>query len=192
MTAARRTPRPEVRIPASKLSVNITWMLQQLRSPGSCSPSFQIDRQAKECHTPRRNANIKAALEHFHVFSKFPSGPISRDIAILSLQYPISRDTFSGRSAALPNWCDTLHWYLVSHTHICAIPHFATYRSIIVRYPMQTSTKKLCDTIAPSIARYGKSFCWASKASSPRMSTAISGNSGMFILTTGLMKAHWR
>ena len=27
------------------------------------------------------------------------SGPISRDIAILSLRYPLSRDTFSGRSA---------------------------------------------------------------------------------------------
>ena len=25
-----------------------------------------------------------------------------------------------------------LNWYLVSHRHICAIPHFATYRTIIV------------------------------------------------------------
>ena len=32
-------------------------------------------------------------------------------------------------------------WYLVSHRHICAIPHFATYRAIIMRYPMKTSTK---------------------------------------------------
>ena len=31
--------------------------------------------------------------------------------------------------------------HLVSHRHICAIPHFATYRAIIVRYPTKTSTK---------------------------------------------------
>ena len=27
------------------------------------------------------------------------------------------------------------HWCSVLHRHICAIPHFATYRAIIVRYP---------------------------------------------------------
>ena len=35
--------------------------------------------------------------------SRNPSGPISRDIAILSLRYPISRDTFSGRLVAPQN-----------------------------------------------------------------------------------------
>ena len=54
-------------------------------------------------------------------------------------------------------------WYLVSHRHICAIPHFATYRAIIVRYLTKTSTKEFCDTIAASIARYEKYRCWASK-----------------------------
>ena len=51
---------------------------------------------------------------------------------------------------------------LVSHTHICAIPHFAAYRAIIVRYPTTTSTKDICDTIATCIARYEKYRCWAS------------------------------
>ena len=37
--------------------------------------------------------------------------------------------------------------YLVSHRHICAVPHFATYRAIIVRYPIKTSTKEFCNTI---------------------------------------------
>ena len=54
-------------------------------------------------------------------------------------------------------------WYLVSYRHICAIPHFATYRAVIVRYPTKTSTKEFCDTIARSIARYEKYRCWASK-----------------------------
>ena len=52
--------------------------------------------------------------------------------------------------------------YLISHRRICAIPHFATYRAIIVRYPIKTSTKEFCTT-ATSIARYGKYRCWASK-----------------------------
>ena len=47
-----------------------------------------------------------------------------------------------------PKWCDTPHWFLILHRHIRAIPHFATYLAIIVRYPIKTSTKKFCDTIA--------------------------------------------
>ena len=92
------------------------------------------------------------------------SGPKLRDTAILSLRYSISRDTFPGRSALPPKWCDTPPWYLVSHRHISAIPHLATYRAIPVRYPIKTSTKSFCDTIATSIARYEKYRCWVSKA----------------------------
>ena len=32
-----------------------------------------------------------------------------------------------------------------------------------MRYPIKTNTKKFCDTIATSIARYEKYRCWASK-----------------------------
>ena len=84
------------------------------------------------------------------------SGPISRDTAILSLRYPISRDTFLGRLALPQNGAIPPSWYLVLHRHICAIPRFATYRAILVRYPIKTSTKVFCDTIAASIARYEK------------------------------------
>ena len=52
-------------------------------------------------------------------------------------------------------------WYLVSHRHISAIPHFAMYRAITVRYPIKTSTKEFCDAIAASIARYEKYRYWA-------------------------------
>ena len=66
-----------------------------------------------------------------------------------------------------PKWCDTKPpWYLVSHRHICAIPRFTTYRTIVVRYHLtKTSTKEFGDTIAASIARYEKYRCWASKCS---------------------------
>ena len=53
--------------------------------------------------------------------------------------------------------------YLILDRRIRAIPHFATHRAIIVRYPIKTSTKEFCDTIATSIARYEKYRCWASK-----------------------------
>ena len=62
-----------------------------------------------------------------------------------------------------PKWCDTPPWYLILHRHIRAIPHFATYRAIVVRYPIKTSTKQFCHTIATSIARYEKYRCSASK-----------------------------
>ena len=47
---------------------------------------------------------------------------------------------------------------MVLHKHIGAIPQFATYRAIIVRYPIETSTKEFCETIATSIARDMKSI----------------------------------
>ena len=63
---------------------------------------------------------------------------------------------------ALPKLCDTPSWYLVSHRHICAIPHSATYRAIIVRYPpppqKKKSTKQFCYTMATSTARCEKYF----------------------------------
>ena len=71
------------------------------------------------------------------------SGPIFRDTAILSLRYPISRDTFSGR-LGLPKNGAIPPWHLVSHRRVCAIPHFATYRAIIARYP----TKKTRNSFA--------------------------------------------
>ena len=37
-----------------------------------------------------------------------------------------------------PSWCATPHCYLVSHRHICAIPHVAMYCAIVVRYPPPT------------------------------------------------------
>ena len=71
-------------------------------------------------------------------------------------------------------------WYLVLHRHICAIPHFATYRAIVVRYPIKTSTKMFCDTIATRIARYEKYRCWASKYRNRRRKKACEGPNSLF------------
>ena len=85
-----------------------------------------------------------------------PTGPISRDVAMLSLRCPIPRDTFSRSLAAPQSGAIPLSpWCLVSHRHICAIPHCATYRAIIVRYPIKKN-KQFADTLATSIARCEK------------------------------------
>ena len=86
-----------------------------------------------------------------------------RDNKILKVQILLSSNfvvivqapIFLGGAIALhQNGAFPPSWYLVSHRHICAIPHFATYREIIMRYPIKTSTKEFCDTIATSIVRY--------------------------------------
>ena len=85
---------------------------------------------------------MKRLLERFclHVFPSenamlcILSGPISRDIAIVSLRYPLSRDTFSA-IPAIPQQG--------------AIPLFGAlfYTDISVRYPnLQHIARYLCDT----------------------------------------------
>ena len=64
-----------------------------------------------------------------------------------------------------PKLCDTPPPLVLSFSQAyCAIPHFATYRAITVRYPIKINTKDFCDTIATSIARYETYRCWASKS----------------------------
>ena len=66
----------------------------------------------EDAHTKSRDNRLIQLEEVFHAFSFFSSpttnlyhlsGPISRDTAILSLRYPISRDAFSGRLALPQN-----------------------------------------------------------------------------------------
>ena len=94
---------------------------------------------------------LRRVLSRF--FEEVLSGPILRNTAILSLRYPLSRDTFSAIPAIPQQGAIPPFGALFLHRHISTIPHFATYRAILVRYPRKTSTKKFCDTIAESIAR---------------------------------------
>ena len=84
------------------------------------------------------------------------SGPISRDIAILSLRYPISRDTCLREVSTPPKRCDTLPPLPLGFTlvHLCNTP-FCNISRDICAVPHKTSTTN-CDTIAASIARYEK------------------------------------
>ena len=55
--------------------------------------------------------------------------------------YPMLRDSFLREVSTLLEWCDTPSWHLASQRHICAIPHFATYRAILVRYLIKIARK---------------------------------------------------
>ena len=68
------------------------------------------------------------------------SGPISRDIAGLSLHYTISRATFFRENSSPPKWC--LAHSLTKNTSV-QYPIFATYRAIIVRDAQYKTSMKV-------------------------------------------------
>ena len=105
-------------------------------------------------------------MNFFNLRALRASGPISCDIAMLSLRYAPYRAILCKGSYHSPKRVRYHHppWYLVLHRHICAIPHFATNRVITVRYPIKISTKEFCNTIATNIVRYEEYRCWASRA----------------------------
>ena len=110
-------------------------------------------------------------MQGLHLQGRELGGPISRDTAILSLRYPISRDTFSRMLAAPPN---TVRYppLVLSFTqaHLCDTP-FCNVSRDNCAIPHKTSTKDFCDTIATSIARYAKYRCWASWEESKKQGT---------------------
>jgi hypothetical protein len=59
-TAAKTTPRPKTVI-RPVIDVDLTWLLAHL--DGELRASFAIDRTGPECHTPRRNPEVEAALQ---------------------------------------------------------------------------------------------------------------------------------
>ena len=70
------------------------------------------------------------------------SGPISHDIAIVSLRSPPIARYFLSHPSNPPTGCDTPLWCLVLHRHISAIPQLATYRAMLVRYPPPRKHRK--------------------------------------------------
>jgi hypothetical protein len=57
ITTTDKSPRPETRV-VDPIEVNVTWLLRD-------AAAFKIDRSAKSCRTPRRNADVEAALRAF-------------------------------------------------------------------------------------------------------------------------------
>ena len=83
-----------------------------------------------------------------------------------------------------PKWCDIRPWYLVLHRHICAIPHSATSRAIIVRYPVKQARKNFA-ILSPQVsAQYEKYRCCASQVSSPILFSGFSGPLSRWPLTS--------
>lgn len=68
VTSTKSSPLPDVTI-HEPVDVTITWLLQQLAATGVCD--FKIDRLAKACYTPRRNAETEAAATFFAAFDSW-------------------------------------------------------------------------------------------------------------------------
>lgn len=66
-TASESPPRPSARVPAAEFEVDITFLLQHLNGE-DLAARFTIDREQSGCRTPRRNAEVEAALSHFVMF----------------------------------------------------------------------------------------------------------------------------
>eukprot|EP01094_Clydonella_sp_ATCC50884_P007981 TRINITY_DN1724_c0_g1_i1.p1 TRINITY_DN1724_c0_g1~~TRINITY_DN1724_c0_g1_i1.p1 ORF type:complete len:931 (+),score=378.48 TRINITY_DN1724_c0_g1_i1:35-2794(+) len=62
MTSSDANPYKKEQI-LPRVQVDLTWLLQQLGD--DLTLRFAIDRSAKSCHTPRRNADVGGALEFF-------------------------------------------------------------------------------------------------------------------------------
>ena len=98
-----------------------------------------FSRKFRYTGTSAKTALLKTAL-----FSL--SGPISRDIAILSLRCPILRDTFSGRLAAPQNGAISPSVVSFTRAHLrgtpfcnisrdnCAIPHTSKHAGVLRCY----------------------------------------------------------
>ena len=63
ITSAKQSPRPEVKKPAAKLQVNVSWLFRNLKNDKAV-PGFTVDRLAKHCKTPRRNGDVDQAYNH--------------------------------------------------------------------------------------------------------------------------------
>ena len=85
------------------------------------------------------------------------SGPISRDTGYYRCDTPYRAILFKGGWRS-PKMVRYPPWYLVSQRHICAIPHFATYRAIIVRYPIKKQAQNDFAILSLQVSRDMKSI----------------------------------
>jgi len=69
-TTSKSPPKPEAKVPAADIQVNVSWLVKSLNTE-SMEPCFRVDREHPDCHTPRRNRDATAALEHFNSFNQW-------------------------------------------------------------------------------------------------------------------------
>lgn len=71
VTGNETSPRPK-EAPFGAQELDVTWLLRQVEK--DMSIRFSVDRAAKDCHTPARNAQVSAAVEHFQFAAAFAGG----------------------------------------------------------------------------------------------------------------------
>ena len=88
---------------------------------------FHSKKNTKETKTPRKR---RTGYPRCQIASDAGRAMRATKCGTIAAIPHIARD-FSREVSTLPKWCDTPPWFSVSHRHISAIPHFATYRAMI-------------------------------------------------------------
>ena len=68
VTGSKDAPKPSVKV-RDAIDVNLTWLLAHLDDGNVVN--FRIEREQKECKTPRRNAQVTSAIDFFERFEAF-------------------------------------------------------------------------------------------------------------------------
>ena len=114
-----------------------SWRSLGRRFQPCISGTFRAKKRLQQKLQPK---TITALHSRIGVNSGKLCGPISCDTVMLSLRYPISRDTFSGRLAFTQN-CAIPPLDLISHRHISAIPPFCNVSRDHCAIPPQNKHK---------------------------------------------------
>jgi hypothetical protein len=85
-TATDQTPRAKT-VVRDPVDVNVTWVLAHL--DGDARAAFAIDRAHTDCHTPRRNPDIDAALRAFEEIARWCSAV---DAYFLGELFPVQQE----------------------------------------------------------------------------------------------------
>ena len=67
-TTSDHQPHPDMTVRPA-VSLELTWLLSNVKESGFAS--FRINREDKHCHTPRRNSDVKSAVDAFQHFARF-------------------------------------------------------------------------------------------------------------------------
>lgn len=70
-TTSKVTPQPEVKVPSTLQEANITFLLRHTDLGDLSTPVFKVDRVSKTTKTPRRNAEVDAAMAYVGGLGRF-------------------------------------------------------------------------------------------------------------------------
>jgi hypothetical protein len=103
VTQTEAHPRPQVKV-HDPLDVNVTWLLHAVDA-GTLRTLFDIDREHKECRTPRQNPQVDEALSFFntlYAWSNLVHDYFTQQLFPLQREHGLSIASISDESVFIP------------------------------------------------------------------------------------------